>query len=77
MPMFIAAILWTGGSIMGIFGFGDQSVGYIAHLSGLFLGILYGMFLRVRRLYRIQKQSSESPLLSEDYIRIWENNNLK
>jgi membrane associated rhomboid family serine protease len=76
MPMFIAAILWAGGSVIGIFGFGDQSVGHIAHLSGLAIGIIYGIILRIQ--YPAKKQpSSESPLISEDYIQIWENNNLK
>lgn len=76
MPMFIAAILWMGGSVMGIFGFGDQSVGYLAHLSGLAMGIIYGLILRFR--YREEKEEArESPLISEDYVRIWEDNHLK
>jgi membrane associated rhomboid family serine protease len=76
MPMFIAAILWMGGSVMGIFGFGDQSVGYLAHLSGLAIGVIYGFILRWR--YSEEKEeASESPLISEDYIRIWEDNNIR
>lgn len=76
MPMFIAAILWAGGSLMGVFGFGDQSIGYLAHLSGLVLGMLYGLFLRLR--HPVQKnEGSDSPLISEDYVRIWEDNNIK
>ena len=75
MPMAIAAIIWIAGSIMGVFGFGDQSVGYIAHLTGLTIGILYGIFLRIR--YPQKKIIKENPLLSEDYIHIWENNNLR
>lgn len=48
IPMFIAAILWTAGSVLGIFGFGDQTTGHLAHLSGIFVGILYGLILKIR-----------------------------
>ncbi len=76
MPMFIAAILWMGGSVMGIFGFGDQSVGYLAHLSGLAMGIIYGFILRLG--YSEEKEeANESELISEDYVRIWEDNNIR
>jgi membrane associated rhomboid family serine protease len=48
LPMFIVAILWIIGSILGIFGFGSQNIGYLAHLSGVLIGILYGLSLRLR-----------------------------
>lgn len=48
MPMFVVAIIWMAGSLLGIFGFGDPTTGYLAHLSGIFIGILYGFFIRLR-----------------------------
>lgn len=77
MPMFLAAILWAGGSLMGIFGFGDQSIGHIAHLSGLVVGIVYGLILRIGNTFQSSKPHIEEPLISEDYTTIWENNNLR
>jgi len=74
MPMFIAAILWMLGSIMGIFGLGDQGIGYLAHLSGLFLGIFYGLYLRLR--YNKTRKvivSGHKIVISEDVARNWEN----
>lgn len=47
MPMFVAAILWTAGALLGIFI--PSNVGHIAHLSGIFIGFLFGLFLRKRR----------------------------
>jgi len=32
--------------VLGIFGLGEQGVGHLAHLSGILLGILYGLFLK-------------------------------
>ena len=40
LPMFIVAILWIAGSVLGIFGFGDQGIGHSSHLSGILIGIL-------------------------------------
>lgn len=75
MPMFILALLWVLGSFLGIFGFGDQGTGHIAHLSGIFIGLMYGLFLRARKVR--QKLSTEfvarKVVLPEDYVRAWEN----
>ena len=72
MPMFVAAILWTLGSIMGIFGFGDQSTGHIAHLGGIVVGLLYGFYLRVR--YPQKKNVENHIEIDESSIRSWEDN---
>ncbi len=47
MPMFIAAILWTIGAVLGIFM--PSNIGHIAHLSGIIIGVLAGIILRVVR----------------------------
>jgi len=45
MPMFVAAIVWVLAGVLGIFT--PSNVGDIAHLSGIFVGFLFGLFLRV------------------------------
>jgi membrane associated rhomboid family serine protease len=83
MPMFILAIVWIAGSILGIFGLGDQTIGYLAHLTGILMGVIYGIYLRIRK--REEKNSLRSNALSfktkiilpEDSMRRWENYYLK
>lgn len=48
LPMFIVAILWITGSIMGMAGFGSQGVGHLAHLLGILTGLSYGIWLKIR-----------------------------
>jgi len=72
LPMFIVAILWVSGSIMGIFGFGDQGTGHLAHLLGLLVGILYGLYYRLgsrSQSYSLTKRKIKIP---ETYMRSWE-----
>lgn len=79
LPMFVLAIIWVAASVLGIFGFGDTSIGYLAHLSGLFIGILYGFYLRLNK--KIQKDNSiiyrNKIIIPEADIRKWEDWNLK
>jgi membrane associated rhomboid family serine protease len=79
MPMFVLAIIWTFGSIMGIFGFGDQGTGHLAHLSGIFIGITYGLFLRLK--HKTYKENStmftSKIIIPEEDIRRWEDYHLK
>jgi len=74
LPMFAVAIIWIIGSFLGIFGFGDQGIGYIAHLSGLFIGVLYGFFLRLK--YKRDNPTVYSTnrriVIPEDTMRSWE-----
>ena len=76
MPMFIAAILWVGGSVMGIFGFGDQSTGYIAHLGGIVAGLVYGFYLRLK-YNQGPKISQPKIIIDEDSMRRWEDWHLR
>jgi membrane associated rhomboid family serine protease len=76
MPMFVAAIVWVGAGVLGIFGFGDSGVGHLAHLSGIFAGVIYGFYLRMTTV-RYFENRKEEPLISEDYVRIWEDNHLR
>lgn len=74
MPMFVLGIIWVIGSFMGIFGFGDQGVGYIAHLSGIMMGILYGLYLRLKKKRREEdKVVFKRVIIPEEEMRRWEN----
>lgn len=67
MPMFIAAILWTAGSVLGIFM--PSNIGHIAHLSGILVGFIFGALLRAGgRKIRASKIE-----ISEPDMREWEN----
>jgi len=75
MPMFIAGILWVVGSIMGIIV--PSNVGDIAHLSGIFTGILFGLLYR--REYVKNNRIIKNPeiIIDEDSIRRWEDYHLR
>ncbi len=69
MPLFVAGIIWIGADIIGTFI--PSNVGTIAHLSGVGIGILLGIF------YRFMKPSNSLPKgnkisFSEDLMRDWE-----
>jgi membrane associated rhomboid family serine protease len=66
LPMFIAAILWVVGDLIGLFV--PDGVGHIAHLGGMGVGVLVGIVLRARgRKPKIKKIE-----IPEDYMRSWE-----
>lgn len=73
MPIFIAGILWALGDLIGIFV--PSNVANIAHLSGLFFGMLIGVFLR--KDYGFYENKKENLLLNENYVRDWEDRHLK
>ena len=70
MPMFIAAILWIAGDILGVFGVFDKNVGYIAHLGGVFIGIVLGIIFRF--IYVKRKVKEERIKFDETSVRNWE-----
>jgi hypothetical protein len=72
MPMFIAGILWIIGEILGLFI--PSNIGHIAHLSGLAIGILIGVILRVKK--KTRKIRREKIQFSNEYVRLWEDNYL-
>lgn len=73
MPMFVGAIVWIAGSVLGIFGFGDQGVGHLAHLSGILVGLIYGFYLRLRYYKKSAGVYQNSRIIiPEDSMRSWE-----
>ncbi|MFA5993287.1 MAG: rhomboid family intramembrane serine protease [Candidatus Pacearchaeota archaeon] len=67
LPMFIAAIIWVAVDAIGIFV--PDNTGHIAHLSGIFVGILFGIFLRKKHEERKKRHNIEIP---EHMLRRWE-----
>jgi len=68
MPMFLATIVWTIGSILGIFY--PDNTGHIAHLSGIIVGLLFGFFIRSRIPRKVSYTRKIN--IPEDYMREWE-----
>jgi len=68
LPMFIAAILWIIGDVLGIFF--PTGVGNIAHLSGIGVGFLLGLFLR--KYIKRRKKANNKIELPKYYVENWE-----
>jgi hypothetical protein len=75
MPMFIAAIIWIVGDILGVFGLFNDNTGYIAHLGGVIVGIVVGIILRL--VYFKKKEKEGRVIIDERSIGEWENRFLK
>ncbi len=72
MPLFIAGILWAASDFLGLIIPSD--VGNIAHLTGLAVGLLFGIFLRP--LYSLSSQGSKIRF-HEPSMRKWEDDYLR
>lgn len=76
MPIIAAGVIWVAGDLIGVFVPSD--VANIAHLAGIFLGIVLGAIFR-SDYYRMNPKSSNSGnlILNESYVRDWEDQYLK
>ncbi len=66
MPIFIAGILWAVGDVIGIFM--PRNVANIAHLSGMFFGIVLGALYKSREGKRRELKVE----IDEGAVRKWE-----
>ena len=77
MPMFLAGILWGIGDLLGAIGFltGNpiDNTGNIAHLSGMFIGFIFGSFYRKPS----KKFRKNRLVINERSMRMWEDNYLR
>ena len=73
MPIFVAGVLWAAGDFIGIFV--PSNVGNIAHLAGMFSGLIFGLFYRDWS-YKREKRN-EVINIDESYVRSWEDNYLR
>ena len=70
MPMFIAGIVWVGAGVFGLFAPSD--VGDIAHLSGIAIGFVFGMFYRARINSYADNIKRNRIIIDENSMRRWE-----
>jgi len=70
MPMFIAGIVWVGAGVLGVFA--PSGVGDIAHLSGIAIGFVFGLFYRARINKYLDNIKRNRIIIDENSIRRWE-----
>jgi membrane associated rhomboid family serine protease len=72
MPIFVAGILWVVGDLIGAVGFFSgvplDNTGNIAHLVGVFFGLIIGFFMREKS----QSLRKNNLQIDEIQIRNWE-----
>src|SRR3990167_5551752 len=73
MPMFIAGLVWATGDLIGLFT--PSNVGHIAHLSGMGVGLIWGVVLRTRHSFR--NSENNEFVLDEQEVRKWEDHYLR
>jgi membrane associated rhomboid family serine protease len=71
VPMFIAAILWVGADVLRLYGvFGVTNIGSIAHLSGIVVGFIMGVYY-LRKIGKTNRDKGEVRF-DEGSLRDWE-----
>lgn len=77
VPMFIAAILWVAGDVMRLMGvFGQTNIGSIAHISGIVVGLLFGLYFLIGKK-DVRKEKKVKLEFNEDNFRKWEDSFVK
>jgi hypothetical protein len=74
MPLFLASLLWAAGDLLGIFM--PSNIANLAHLSGLALGLIFGLVFRLTKKKKPHTQNYKIEL-PEREVRIWEEQYLK
>jgi membrane associated rhomboid family serine protease len=80
MPMIVAGLLWAAGDIIGAVGFftGNplDNTGNLAHLSGMFLGAIYGFWFKSRfgngKVSIVEDNYGRKVKLDEKSMQMWE-----
>jgi len=77
MPLWVAALVWTGQDFFGIFI--PDNIANFAHLGGLFFGVIIGFFYKKKYLDRQKKylQKRNDIMLSNEEIDTWERNTFR
>lgn len=75
LPMFIATIIYITADILRTLGAFDSNIGAIAHLSGIFIGFLFGIYFRLK-IKRYQERRIDIKF-NENYMKNWENKFIK
>ncbi len=70
LPMFMATIIYIIADILRTFGAFNSNVGAIAHLSGIFIGFLYGIYFRLK--IKKYQEGKIDIKFNENYMKNWE-----
>ena len=68
MPMILALVVWAAGDVLGIFVPGDTA--NIAHLAGLFVGVVAGIYYR--KDFAEKKCKEKEVFIDEEKVKEWE-----
>lgn len=69
LPMALAAAFWAAGDLLGLFA--PDTIGHVAHLTGLAFGLIYGFSLRKEYGEFATKRPKEEEI-SDDELKEWE-----
>ncbi len=76
LPLFLASIFWIAGDLLA-FMYAQDNIGHLAHLSGVFIGLMAGIYFKINKnKKKISKKNSSlsfSTKIPERKIRNWEN----
>ena len=73
VPMFIASIIYVLVDVFGLFI--PDGIGHIAHLSGIVVGLLCGLFFIRSKVFRKdvgRREKRDKVVLNEEYMQAWE-----
>ncbi len=68
MPMILSLFMWGAGDVLGIFV--PTGTANIAHLGGLGIGIIAGLFYRIQ--FKLPKKKKEGIYIDEEKVKEWE-----
>ena len=68
MPMIMALFVWGAGDVLGILA--PTGTANIAHLGGLGIGVIAGLFYR--RQFKLPKKKKEDVRIDEEKVKEWE-----
>jgi len=68
MPMIVALFVWGIGDVIGIYA--PSGTANIAHLGGLFVGVVAGFYYR--KQFREKKNKEEDVYIDEEKVKEWE-----
>ena len=75
LPMIVAAIVYVAIDLFGVFY--PTGTGNIAHLSGIAVGVLFGLIIRIINGDYSFREKRQRVTIPENYMRSWEDNFMK